>query len=372
MKLRLDQKQLADAARRAHRRLPNNPLRPVLSGLLIEASSDTVTLSGFDLETATRATLDAETLEPGETVVPGRLLADVAAALPAGPVDLVADEHEATITAPGTSFTLPTLPRREYPALPEPPGASGVVDGDRLATVIGHAAQAAMAEKEAVGTMTGFGGVHVRADGDQLIVSASDRYRIVRHTLPWQPDGERAGELLLPAPGFAVTAKQMAGHPVRIAFAEGTSGVAALATERLTVTDRTLAVDFPDIARFFPDPAAAAGWMRADADELAEAVKRAALVNEKPEQPIMLTFDRDEVTVRGGVEGSKGASRIAAETADLDGFEIAYRPDFLSSLLTPVDGLVQMWFTTATKPALLAPVDDDTYRAVCMPVRLPK
>jgi DNA polymerase-3 subunit beta len=111
--------------------------------------------------------------------------------------------------------------------------------------------------------------------------------------------------------------------------------------------------------------------MRADAGELAAAVLRAALVNEKPEQPITLVFGRDEVTVRGGAEGSRGASRIPAEAADLDEFEIAYRPDFLGSLLAPISGQVQVWFTTASKPALLIPVDGDTYRAVCMPVRIP-
>jgi DNA polymerase-3 subunit beta len=371
VKLRLDQKQLADAARRAHRRLPSKPLQPVLSGLLLEAAGDTVTLSGFDLDTATRATLDAEILEPGEAVISGRLLADVSAALPAGPVDLVADEREATITAPGTSFTLPVMERRDYPALPVPPGASGTVDGDLLAAAVGHAAQAAMPEKEAVGNMLGFGGVRIQSDGDQLVASASDRYRIVRHTVPWRPDGDEPGELLIPAAGIAATVKQMAGHEIRISFT-GSRGVAALATDQLTVTSRTIAGEFPDITRFFPDPDAAAGWMRAEAGELAAAVQRASLVNEKPEQPVVLVFGRDEVTVRGGVEGSRGASRIPAETADLDKFEIAYRPDFLSSLLAPIGGQVQMWFTTASKPALLVPVNDDTYRAVCMPVRLPK
>lgn len=371
MKIRIDQKELADAARRAHRRLPTTPLNPVLAGLLIEAPEDgPVALSGFDLETATRATLDADVLEAGSTLVSGRLLADVAAALPAGPVDVVADERELTLTAPGTTFTLPTMDRHDYPALPTPPGATGAVDGDLFAAAVAHAAQAAMPEKEAVGSMEGFAGVHVAADGDRLIVSASDRYRIVRHTVPWTPDGGEGGQLLLPAPGFAVTAKQMAGSPVRIAFTSPSGGVAALATDTLTVTSRTIAAAFPDISSFFPDPALAAGWARLDAAELLEAVKRAALVNEKEEQSITLDFGQDQVTVRGGVEGSKGASRVDVETADLEDFSINYRPGFLASLLAPLDGQVQMWFTTRNKPALIVPVDDDTYRAVCMPVRL--
>lgn len=370
MKLRIDQKELADAARQAHRRLPNNPLQPVLAGLLIEATADAVSLSGFDLETSTQASLDADILEPGRTLVSGRLLADVTASLPAGPIDLVADDRELAVTAPGTTFSLPTMNARDYPALPVPPGACGGVDGDLLAAAVVHAAQASLPEKEAAGNMEGFGGVHVAADGDQLTVSASDRYRIVRHTLPWQPDRDGDGDLLVPAAALAATAKQLAGQQVRIAFSNTSNGVAALSGSTLTVTSRTIATPFPNIDGFIPDPAKAIGWMRVDAAELLEAVNRAALVNNKAELAVALSFDGGQVTVSGGSEGSKGASRVDMEAADLDGFTAGYRPGFLASLLAPIDGLVQAWFTTPNKPVLLTPVDDDTYRAVCMPVRL--
>ncbi|MEU3613426.1 DNA polymerase III subunit beta [Streptomyces sp. NPDC006872] len=372
MKLRIDQKQLAEAARRAHRRLPNNPLNPVLAGLLIEAAPDQVTLSGFDLETSTRASLEAETLEPGHSLVSGRLLADVTAALPAGPIDVVADERELTVSAPGTTFALPAMNRGDYPALPVPPGTAGVAAGEHLAVAVGHAATVAMTPKEAVGSREAFGGVHISADGDQLVVEGSDGYRIARHRLAWTPDGDAAGDLLIPAADIAVTVKQMTGCLVHVGFPGPDGGVASLATDTLTVTSRTIATPYKNIDSHFPDPAKAAGWTRVDAGELLEAVKRAALVNEKEEQPITLFFDGDQVMVRGGVEGSRGSSRVDVEAADLDGFEIAFRAGFLGSLLAPISDVVQIWFTTPTKPALIVPVDDDSYRAVCMPVRLPK
>ncbi|WP_329114559.1 DNA polymerase III subunit beta [Streptomyces sp. NBC_01353] len=371
MKLRIEQRTLADAAKHAFRRLPGNPVNPVLAGLLIDAPEDgPVHLSGFDLETATQATLDADVLEAGKALVSGRLLADVAAALPAGPVDLIVDDHEVTLAAPGTTFTLPTMEHRDYPALPTPPGAAGSVDGAAFAAAVVHAASAAMPPKEAVGTMEGFSGVHVLADGDELVVSASDRYRIVRHRIPWTPDGDADGELLLPADGIAVTAKQMAGAQVRIAFPSADGAVAALATDRLTTASRTIGADFPNINGFFPDPAKAVGWIGVGAAELLEAAKRAALVNDNGDQAVVFTVDSDVLTVSGGAHGNKGASRLEVMTEGVDGFTAGYRPGFLSSLLAPIDGPARIWFTTPNKPVLIEPVDDATYRAVCMPVRL--
>jgi DNA polymerase-3 subunit beta len=368
MKLRIDQKQLAEAARGAHRRLPNNPLAPVLAGLLIEATEDTVTLSGFDYETSTRAALEAETLEPGRALVSGRLLADVSATFPAGLVDVVADEHEVTVSAPGTTFSLPTMDVADYPALPEPPGVAGTVDGDLLAAAVGHAAQCTLPMAEAAGSLVGFAGVHVLAAGDQLVVSASDRYRIVRRTIPWQPGSDGAGELLIPAADFAATVKQTAGRAVRIGFADADGSVASLSTDSLSVTSRTIAGKFPDISGFFPKPEAAAGSALVDAAELVAAVKRAALVIEE-KNPIRVVFSAGKATVQGGGGGQRGSSEVAADS-DVDDFTIAFNPHYLASLMAPIEGAARIWLYAPSKPVLIEPVDDATYRAVCMPVRL--
>lgn len=370
MKIRIDQKLLADAARHAQRRLPSKPLQPVLAGLLLQARDDTVTVSGFDLDTSTRAMLAAGTLTPGETLVSAQRLADVTAAMPAGPVDLVADERELTLSAPGTTFVLPTMDRHEYPALPVPPGTAGVIDGARFAGAVTHAAQATLPADEAVGSMEACPGVHVVADGSQLVVTATDRYRIIRYTLDWEPiapDGR--GELVIEGGDLAATAKQLAGRKVHIAFPGKGGGVAALASDTLTVTGRTFSAPFPDLSRFFPNTEKCIGWAVADAPELMAAAKRAGLVNDTEVDPICLTFGGDIAVVSGGRGGSSGNTRIDIESEGLDSFSISYRPGFLASLLAPIDGQVRLWFTTPKKPALIEPVDDNTYRAVCMPVR---
>lgn len=369
MKLRIEQRVLADAARQAFRRLPTNPLQPVLAGLLLEAPEQgPVALSGFDLETATRAILDGDVLEPGDAVVSGRLLADVAASLPAGPVDVVADERELTVSTPGNAFSLPVMDRREYPALPTPPQVSGSINGAVLVKAAVHAADAAMPRDDAVGQLEGFGGVEVASTGDTLRIRSSDRYRLVEHLLEWQPAGDD-GSLLIPADDLKRTAKALAGGPVQISFGGGFS-VAALSGDALTVTSRTIAGAFPDIGKLFPAKDAAAGEVVVNARDLLEAVKRAALVNDKEEQPVVLEVDQDRITIRGGSEGGRGSSQVEAHTGDLGDFRIGFRPGFLASLLAPIDGAVHLWLYAPTKSALIEPAEGDTYRAVCMPVRL--
>jgi DNA polymerase-3 subunit beta len=369
MKIRIDQKLLADAARSAHRRLPSKPLMPVLAGLLLEAGDDQVSLSGFDLDTSTRASLAADTLEAGAALISGHLLANVTAAMPAGPIDLVADSREVTVSAPGTTFTLPTMDRHDYPALPVPPGSSGTVDGAAFAAAVTHAAQCVLPPDEAIGNMEACPGVHVAANGNRLAVSATDRYRIVRYTLDWEPADGGDGELVVLGSAIAATAKQLAGHPARIAFPGSGGGVAALSNDTLTVTSRTIAAPYPNMDRFFPDPDKCKGWALFDAVELQTAATRAGLVNDNEADPISLAFADDLVVVSGGKGGSSGSTSIDIEADGLDGFGISYRPGFLASLLAPIDGQVRIWFTDPKKPALIEPVDNTAYRAVCMPVR---
>src|SRR5436190_10728787 len=82
VKFRIDRDSFADAVSWTARSLPNRPSVPVLAGLLIETSSDGLTLSGFDYETSTRATLAADIADDGRALVSGRLLAEIVKSLP--------------------------------------------------------------------------------------------------------------------------------------------------------------------------------------------------------------------------------------------------------------------------------------------------
>jgi DNA polymerase-3 subunit beta len=174
MRFIVERDALAEAVAWVARSLPSRPVLPILSGLLLEASPDGLTLSCFDYEVSARILVDAKVTEPGIALVPGRLLAEITRSLPPLPVEVDHEKDDVTVTCGPASFTLVTLPVKEYPRLPELPRLAGTVDGGVLATAIGQVTPAASRDD----TLPVITGVNLEIDGDIMRLVATDRYRL--------------------------------------------------------------------------------------------------------------------------------------------------------------------------------------------------
>src|SRR6202158_949064 len=174
MRFIVERDALAEAVAWVARSLPSRAVLAILFGLLREASSDGLTLSCFDYEVSARIQLDAEVAEPGITLVPGRLLAEITRSLPPLPVEVEHDKDDVTVSCGPAPFTLLTLPVKKYPRLPELPRLAGPVDGGVLATAIGQVAPAASRDD----TRPVITGVKLEIDGDIIRLVATDRYRL--------------------------------------------------------------------------------------------------------------------------------------------------------------------------------------------------
>ncbi|WP_458089338.1 DNA polymerase III subunit beta [Streptomyces malaysiensis] len=370
MKIHVDQRALADAARWASRYIADKPTVPVLNGLLLNAHDDALTISGFDYDTSGRATLAADTASSGSILVPGRLLADVTATLPDSMVELTADDDTLTVTAPGNQFTLPLLPAREYPALPKAPAATGTADAAEFAAAVKDVATAAMATKDAVGQVEGMGGIRIRAMGERLELAATDRYRIAIRTLPWQPAGPADDTMLITAPILADIAKSLTRGEVSISFPGPGDGMAGFATTDRTVAVRTRVGGFPPVEKHAPDPPQASGYADFDPAELAAAARRVAIVREKNKLVrVTLRGDHAEIAASGDGPAASTSIEVGVDGID-DGFAIAFDPEYLTTMLAPLAYRVRIWLYTPTRPVLIEPLDDTPYRAVLMPIRI--
>ena len=214
MRIIVERDALAEAVAWVARSLPSRPVLPILSGLLLEASTGRLTLSCFDYEVSARIQVDAEVAEPGTALVPGRLLAEITRSLPPFPVELDHEKDDVTVTCGPASFTLVTLPVKEYPRLPELPLLAGTVDGGVLATAIGQVAPAASRDD----TLPVITGVNLEIGEDSIRLVATDRYRLAIREFGWDPARPgSAGTLLVPAKTLSDAARMMMpGTPVRV------------------------------------------------------------------------------------------------------------------------------------------------------------
>ncbi|HJE60510.1 MAG TPA: DNA polymerase III subunit beta [Nocardiopsis listeri] len=377
MKFRVERDVLADAVAWTARTLPTRPSVPVLAGILLDAGEvdgrQRVRLSGFDYEVSTQVSVDVEIEEAGQTLVPGRLLAEITRNLPPQTVEIATDGPKVVVTCGSAKFTLNTMPVEDYPSLPEMPGVSGTIGSDAFAAAVSQVAVAAGRDD----TLPMLTGVRVEIEGETITLASTDRYRLAVRELAWKPaNPELSAVALVPAKTLHDTAKSLtSGAEVSIALSDGDTGEGMMGFEgggRRTTT-RLLDGEFPKYRALLPDTFNTVAEVgRA---EFVEAVKRVSLVAER-NTPLRLAFSQGALVLEAGT--GEDAQAVETLEADLDGedIQIAFNSGYLLDGLGAIGtDVARLHFTTSTKPAILTgkPAEEGgapEYRYLIMPVRL--
>lgn len=376
MKFRVERDALADAVSWAARSLSSRPTMPVLAGLRLSIEGERLSVSGFDLEASTEVTLEVSAAAEGQALVSGRLLADIAKALPPHPVDVTVEGSRLTISCGASRFTLPGMPVEDYPRLPSMPTTAGTVSSAEFAHAVSQVAVAAGRDD----TLPMLTGVRLEIDGPRLTLAATDRYRLAVRELEWSPQNPAAdsAQVLVPARALSEAARSLSNsETMTIALAAGGAGegIIGFSGEKSgrasRATTRLLDATFPAYRSLLPNEWSASAEIAVAA--LAEAVRRVALVADR-NTPVRLEFEPGGLALSAGGEDEGRAEENLEVAYDGDPITTAFNPQFL------LDGLgaltastARLLFTSANKPVVLRPDASDTseYTYVMMPVRLP-
>jgi len=327
VKFTVGREAIGEAVAFVSRALPSRPVVPVLSGMLLNAEADGLTLSCFDYEVSARVRVDAEVAESGTALVPGRLLAEITRSLPAKPAEFSEEAGMVNLACGSAEFGLVCLPVDDYPALPESPEPVGTVDSGALASAVAQVAPAASRDD----TLPMLTAVCLDISGPVMTLVATDRYRLAAREVSFAPAVPDAQAIaLVPARIMTEVARTMVpGLPVAVAF--GQEGLISFETGGRRLTARLIAGDFIRYQSRFP----AEFGCRADlpAGPVIEAVRRAALVAERA-GPVQLSFGAGQVVIEAHAEGrARAAETVDAEFAG-DQPVISFNPHFLLDGLT--------------------------------------
>jgi len=352
VKFRVDRDVLAEAVAWAARSLPTRPAVPVLSGVLLEAGDGgTLTISSFDYEVSARCEVPATVSVAGVAVVQGKILADIAKALPSRPVDLELDGTKMVLTCGASRFALHTMPVDDYPTLPQLPALSGTIDAGAFNEAVLQVTTAASRDE----TLPLLTGVRMEIEGERITFLATDRYRLAMKEIGWTPANPDVSQVaLVRARTLSDVAKSMtqAGTIQLSLQTEGGKQIIGFESAGRRTTSQLIEGDYPPVRRLFPDVTPT--YAVARTGEIIEAARRVALVAER-NTPIRLTFSEGQVVMEAGQGDDAQASEALEATLVGEDITTAFNPHlFLDGLGALGTEWVRLGFTHPTKPVLLS------------------
>ena len=335
----------------------------VLAGILLQAEGGKLHLAATDMELSLRTSLDASVDTEGAVVVPGKLLVDLARLLPG---DEVAIEHRqgegvVEIVSGTATYRMHTYNAEDFPRLPEPADTEmAAIDADALLETAAKVSRAASRD-ESRPVLTG---ILVRFEGDNLIMAATDSYRLaVKETSMSTPGPELDAivparallELGRIAPG--ATELQLGVQENQVLFASNGT----------LLTTRRIEGQFPNYRQLIPETFE--HELALPREELLEVVRRVAVMAQR-NAPLRLRFAEGELTVSAQTQDVGEARETMPAAFAGDALDIGFNPEFLRDGIESAEGdEVRLKLISPLRPAVLQGAADD-FSYLIMPIRL--
>ncbi len=199
-------------------------------------------------------------------------------------------------------------------------------------------------------------GVQLEVSGHNLILVATDRYRVSLRDVPWDGDAPEQ-TALVPARTLTEVGKTF-GHAgtIQVSFSgEGDREIIAFTAGNKTVTSLLIKGNFPPVRRLFPEQTE--HYAVVNTADLIEAVRRVALVLDRA-APLRFTFTSDSVTMdASGSEQARASESVDAHLSGGDDVILGLNPQYLTEALSAVKSeFVRVTFTSSDNANKLSPV----------------
>ena len=346
MKVEIDTAALADAVAWTSRVIDARPSNPILAGVKLEAIEGTLQFSAFNYEISARHHIEAGVDEAGSVLVQGKLLADITKSLRSEKTYLVTDGSTLTITSGKSKFTLQLMPDTEYPDLPVVPAMLGQVDAPTFVQAVNQAC-VAVSREENRPVLTG---VRMQFQGDKVVMTSTDRFRLARATFTWTPQNPDVDTTTLVRGSLLKdVARALDEHQnIRLDFDPDSPTLLGFENAGRVSTSQLIDGESPAVDRLFADEYPIQAVV--NKQDLLDAISRVALVAER-NAPIRMTFTGQEVALSAGSVDEAQANETLDIDMDGDDITVAFNPSYLKEGLSAVtEPFVRIKMTTPVKP----------------------
>jgi DNA polymerase III subunit beta len=334
----------------------------VLAGILLRAEGGRLHLAATDMELSLRTSLDVAVGAEGAVVVPGKLLVDLARLLPGDDVSVEHRQGEGVveIVSGSATYRIHTYNAEDFPRLPEATGEMAAIDAEALLATATKVSRAASRD-ESRPVLTG---ILVRFEGENLIMAATDSYRLaVKETSMSTPGPEL--DAIVPARALLELARVAQGaSELQLGVQENQ---VIFAADGVLLTTRRIEGQFPNYRQLLPE--SFEHELALPREELLDVVRRVAVMAQR-NAPLRLHLAEGELTVSAQTQDVGEARESMPAPFGGEQLDIGFNPEFLRDGIESVEGdELRLKLISPLRPAVLQGESDD-FSYLIMPIRL--
>ena len=331
MKLKVTKEAILDGLQRVQNVVSTRTTLPILSNVLVQATSGSLSLTTTDLDVAVRCKVDADVSKAGSTTLPARKLFLILKEVPAAEIEIEVDDRNAASIHCGSSFyKIMGLPEEEFPRFPESGAGKALkIEQVVLRDMLKKTAYAVSNDE----TRYVLNGVFMGLKGDKLTVVATDgrRLALIEHDME-VPKGTEA-ELILPT--------KAVGELERLLTDKGDAKLSIGENQIIFELDGTILASkliegtYPNFRQVIPTETKER--ISLERELLLSALHRASILASEKSQSVKLNFAKNTLTITATTPEVGEAKETLSINYKGKEVTIAFNPQYMMDPLRNLD-----------------------------------
>ncbi len=328
MKFSLAQDKLLAGLQQVQSVVSTRTTLPILSNVLISASSEGLALTTTDLDVGVRCMVEATVERPGATTLPAKRLFTIISALSGGEVAFDVDpKNIASIKSGQTFFKLNGLPQEEFPALPAFDNAKEIVmKQSELKDALRKTAYAISTEE----TRYVLNGILCAFRDNKVTLVATDGRRLAVVDLELELPRSQEVEVIIPAKAVAELQRLLKEDDSPVKMNVGDNQIAFELNQTLLVS-KLIDGNYPNYRQVIP--AEAKERVTLERESFYHSVRRVSLLASDKSNSVKLVFTKNNLEITANSpEVGEAREQLAINYKGRD-ITIAFNPEYLMAPL---------------------------------------
>lgn len=367
MKFTVSQTALSDAIAVVMKGIAPSSTLPILSGVLVRADDGVLEFQTSNYTISIRHRIAARVDEPGQMVIPCKMLSNICKTLPDAPITFELDERQVTLTCERSTFRLNTLDAGDFPEFPAIALERSVeLPANILTEMVGRVWRVTSTDKN----RPVLNGVYMTVENNTIRLVATDSYRLaVCDTQVETSSLEGSFELNVPADAFN-DALAITGGQGNIVIGSTDTQVVFMAGDTTYVARRIEGV-YPNYKALLP--ATCATTVNINVEDLNAALKRVSTVAQTNSAvKFDISAETGSIMLSAISNDQDAATATIGATIDGPSGVIAFNYHYIFGCLNalPREKEITLELQSYTQAGVFKSYDKINYLYLVMPVRI--